>query len=101
MFYFFFSSRRRHTRLQGDWSSDVCSSDLEGVQSSSARRTGNAPPGRSDSALRMLLQLGESEGKPGSESGGVRAELLGRSEERRGGEEGREGVWKRDVETKK
>src|SRR2546426_6810295 len=28
MAYFFFSSRRRHTRLQGDWSSDVCSSDL-------------------------------------------------------------------------
>src|SRR5256885_361618 len=28
--FFFFSSRRRHTRLQGDWSSDVCSSDLEG-----------------------------------------------------------------------
>src|SRR6478735_10889142 len=28
MFVFFFSSRRRHTRLQGDWSSDVCSSDL-------------------------------------------------------------------------
>src|SRR6266446_6112675 len=27
-FIFFFSSRRRHTRLQGDWSSDVCSSDL-------------------------------------------------------------------------
>src|ERR1039457_1427480 len=27
---FFFSSRRRHTRLQGDWSSDVCSSDLNG-----------------------------------------------------------------------
>src|SRR5256885_8099857 len=27
-FHFFFSSRRRHTRLQGDWSSDVCSSDL-------------------------------------------------------------------------
>src|SRR2546426_6520457 len=27
-FCFFFSSRRRHTRLQGDWSSDVCSSDL-------------------------------------------------------------------------
>src|SRR2546426_4323272 len=28
MSFFFFSSRRRHTRLQGDWSSDVCSSDL-------------------------------------------------------------------------
>src|SRR5688500_19888865 len=25
---FFFLRRRRHTRLQGDWSSDVCSSDL-------------------------------------------------------------------------
>src|SRR5690348_18456085 len=25
---FFFSSRRRHTRWTGDWSSDVCSSDL-------------------------------------------------------------------------
>src|SRR5690348_17627100 len=26
---FFFSSRRRHTRWTGDWSSDVCSSDLQ------------------------------------------------------------------------
>src|SRR5437867_12605146 len=26
---FFFSSRRRHTRSYGDWSSDVCSSDLK------------------------------------------------------------------------
>src|SRR5690242_21504296 len=26
---FFFSSRRRHTRLTCDWSSDVCSSDLD------------------------------------------------------------------------
>src|SRR6266487_4734012 len=28
MCFFFFSSRRRHTRWTGDWSSDVCSSDL-------------------------------------------------------------------------
>src|SRR5207248_8839429 len=28
---FFFSSRRRHTRSYGDWSSDVCSSDLFGL----------------------------------------------------------------------
>src|SRR6266446_8676313 len=35
MCFFFFSSRRRHTRLQGDWSSDVCSSDLT-----------TAPPGK-------------------------------------------------------
>src|SRR5262245_65142832 len=27
--FFFFSSRRRHTRCLSDWSSDVCSSDLE------------------------------------------------------------------------
>src|SRR5256885_8929042 len=46
VYLFFFSSRRRHTRLQGDWSSDVCSSDLlsrlEGGQrdSSCGRRRG-------------------------------------------------------------
>src|SRR5690606_40094690 len=28
-FFFFFSSRRRHTRFSRDWSSDVCSSDLK------------------------------------------------------------------------
>src|SRR2546426_64037 len=33
---FFFSSRRRHTRLQGDWSSDVCSSDPYAVGASLA-----------------------------------------------------------------
>src|SRR2546426_1074122 len=40
--FFFFSSRRRHTRLQGDWSSDVCSSDL----SWNAARAGRARAGR-------------------------------------------------------
>src|SRR5690606_40463315 len=30
-FFFFFSSRRRHTRFSRDWSSDVCSSDLPGL----------------------------------------------------------------------
>src|SRR5690606_26760422 len=29
LYYFFFSSRRRHTRFSRDWSSDVCSSDLD------------------------------------------------------------------------
>src|SRR6266853_2382918 len=29
MILFFFSSRRRHTRFDCDWSSDVCSSDLD------------------------------------------------------------------------
>src|SRR5256886_57879 len=30
--YFFFSSRRRHTRFDCDWSSDVCSSDLFSIR---------------------------------------------------------------------
>src|SRR5206468_7076517 len=30
---FFFSSRRRHTRSDRDWSSDVCSSDLQFIKS--------------------------------------------------------------------
>src|SRR5256886_10440383 len=34
--FFFFSSRRRHTRFDCDWSSDVCSSDLEGKDRRSA-----------------------------------------------------------------
>src|SRR5205807_5727387 len=42
----FFSSRRRHTRLQGDWSSDVCSSDLDShiiyANEAAARMTGSA-----------------------------------------------------------
>src|SRR2546430_5983198 len=32
LFLFFFSSRRRHTRFDCDWSSDVCSSDLIGSE---------------------------------------------------------------------
>src|SRR5476649_2974215 len=38
LFCFFFSSRRRHTRSLCDWSSDVCSSDLD--------RQGRAGPHR-------------------------------------------------------
>src|SRR2546429_4545606 len=34
--FFFFSSRRRHTRCSHDWSSDVCSSDLEAGRASGA-----------------------------------------------------------------
>src|SRR5882762_11616201 len=31
-YFFFFSSRRRHTRFKCDWSSDVCSSDLNAAR---------------------------------------------------------------------
>src|SRR3989454_481690 len=43
--FFFFSSRRRHTRLQGDWSSDVCSSDLTDA---------DLPPGYAPFGIRLL-----------------------------------------------
>src|SRR5438876_2006847 len=35
--FFFFSSRRRHTRWTGDWSSDVCSSDLARLKAAPAQ----------------------------------------------------------------
>src|SRR6266446_5944048 len=42
-FFFFFSSRRRHTRLQGDWSSDVCSSDLAAGREEQGQRERDEP----------------------------------------------------------
>src|SRR5690349_24444461 len=39
---FFFSSRRRHTRSLRDWSSDVCSSDLEAITEDSVSEPGMA-----------------------------------------------------------
>src|SRR5947199_974867 len=42
---FFFSSRRRHTRCLSDWSSDVCSSDLDAAQLASL--SDETPEGRS------------------------------------------------------
>src|SRR6267154_5568161 len=40
---FFFSSRRRHTRWTGDWSSDVCSSDLARSMSAVSARVATVP----------------------------------------------------------
>src|SRR5690348_2390531 len=47
LFRFFFSSRRRHTRWTGDWSSDVCSSDLEKATVTTAMRRSWRLTGRS------------------------------------------------------
>src|SRR2546430_9985540 len=45
--FFFFSSRRRHTRFDCDWSSDVCSSDLEaGGRARAALLLSPGPAGR-------------------------------------------------------
>src|SRR5687768_18585880 len=40
MLFFFFSSRRRHTRCSRDWSSDVCSSDLVQVEGMTVQHRG-------------------------------------------------------------
>src|SRR5256886_3982100 len=94
---FFFSSRRRHTRFDCDWSSDVCSSDLEdgaeredlpaqGIQ----RRPGEVPPRQpSESCGGGYVQVltGEEPARDEGVDGG------GRSGEGRGGEEGRARGW--------
>src|SRR5438094_8611904 len=71
----FFSSRRRHTRSYGDWSSDVCSSDLGGRQRAVVLP---APDGfnpiRDTIAMPLLLLMGI-------------VGLILRSEERRVGKE--------------
>src|SRR6266487_5368648 len=53
---FFFSSRRRHTRWTGDWSSDVCSSDLP--------RGGRPSGGTRSDAMRFGL-FGSAQAKRG------------------------------------
>src|SRR5207253_7854463 len=46
LYFFFFSSRRRHTRWPRDWSSDVCSSDLHPLRRHQRRsRPGAVPDG--------------------------------------------------------
>src|SRR5438093_12645296 len=83
---FFFSSRRRHTRLVSDWSSDVCSSDLHQ----------QPEPSTDDSVLRSrarsaIAHRRRQEGSPPTERRrrtGERTTLWNRrSEERRVGKE--------------
>src|SRR5256885_4170324 len=64
--FFFFSSRRRHTILQGDWSSDVCSSDLENLTPGTEGRTIGSPP-RPREARGIGADTGWAPEKPRSE----------------------------------
>src|SRR5437879_13663503 len=72
--FFFFSSRRRHTRYIGDWSSDVCSSDLAGNVRGSAEPSGRDFGGD----LGASAEAGES-GYPGELLRTGRALEIGRA----------------------
>src|SRR5437762_4369731 len=74
---FFFSSRRRHTRYIGDWSSDVCSSDLPQPLRGAPAWCGARARGRRQRCGRAR------------ERGRRRCRGGGRSEERRVGKEWR------------
>src|SRR5207253_8240592 len=94
--FFFFSSRRRHTRWPRDWSSDVCSSDLVEAAPKRADHVGvraavavKGPLVVVGSADRLEL-LGDAEARGRKGDLGQRDGALGlRSEERRVGKEGR------------
>src|SRR5438046_10450374 len=87
LFVFFFSSRRRHTRLVSDWSSDVCSSDLgwrrERARAHAANQ--NTNPNRAPT-IRLVRS---------------RTANTTRSEERRVGKECRYRWWPDHEKTKK
>src|SRR5437867_10159981 len=88
--FFFFSSRRRHTRSYGDWSSDVCSSDLgfaifDIVEPGGLVDVEDGEPGR-DAVARDLTPLGGAL-EAGRDDRAARQDQL-RSEERRVGKEG-------------
>src|SRR6267154_2969460 len=78
--FFFFSSRRRHTRWTGDWSSDVCSSDLKQTdQIDDQKAPAGAPEivaramaGKADPAVHDIAEPDAEH--PGDAIGGVRLE---------------------------
>src|SRR5205807_5917440 len=95
-------SRRRHTRLQGDWSSDVCSSDLMMVttvvtimatafgvnrMATITVTPATAPPVNDTVTIQQalwqagILKISATSNNPNA--------ILSRSEERRVGKEGR------------
>src|SRR5256886_4480921 len=87
--FFFFSSRRRHTRFDCDWSSDVCSSDLSGALDllESARACASLEEALAGTTYSVALSARERElSHPSLDARAAARELL-RSEERRVGKE--------------
>src|SRR5437867_9523146 len=93
LYLFFFSSRRRHTRSYGDWSSDVCSSDLSRPTRARSRRRSSSTPAacsRRSSAASPASPSRSSRWRTSTSSRG-RGDSRSRSEERRVGKECRSG----------
>src|SRR5437762_4822316 len=89
---FFFSSRRRHTRYIGDWSSDVCSSDLPGRYDEFVRNRKLLVEGSKGIWNESPARLGSvhpGHWPAGTIRGGNVGCTLARSEERRVGKEWR------------
>src|SRR2546422_3912486 len=63
--FFFFSSRRRHTRCSRDWSSDVCSSDLSvaRTRASGARRSASSSCLNDSRSIATRSKLAREEGR--------------------------------------
>src|SRR5437762_5813073 len=72
--FFFFSSRRRHTRYIGDWSSDVCSSDLIGADAELVRGFITTPLERAIAAADGIDYI-QSQSKQGQSQITVRLKL--------------------------
>src|SRR5438309_9771563 len=89
LFSFFFSSRRRHTRWNCDWSSDVCSSDLGSGPTGPARACDGAPAPPAAETPANACRLRDTGPCPETDS----PWLFLRSEERRVGKEGRARWW--------
>src|SRR6266511_1431297 len=81
--FFFFSSRRRHTRFSRDWSSDVCSSDLVAVEGEGQR----AADAFVVEGLALVIDRHERDAVPGALlHRDLRAERLDQAVAVRGGE---------------
>src|SRR5207245_3594218 len=94
--FFFFSSRRRHTRCYRDWSSDVCSSDLNAqeIMANGAPDESTAKGKIQKALLAAWVELLERENVMENVMASYEVVPLlaqfSRSEERRVGKEGRE-----------
>src|SRR5260221_13712978 len=60
--WFFFSSRRRHTRSLCDWSSDVCSSDLSRTRDVRCVRRASSGAAGVAAGISRVLELGDNSG---------------------------------------